>query len=336
MSLCFDPADEQRLARGWPNLIEAVDGDPRDRTPAKTAMKAQTAIDPVHYTVWPRQSLVRYLRAETAALGATGKTYDVIRANRRAAAEKGAADASPMSPGEAIDALGQMMKKSDEIYPFQTDAFVYGVETIAGTDAVLEAIAAEARPGPDGPLVSCLAATAFLLMRASPKVAKAVRATLAGVLPRLKGDRAEALDRALGGVAAVKRSIGKWVVLDSGGGLLSRPPIEFASDDADWVREAVTRADAKAAMSVRVAWLGGPATLAGLSSRKWPARQMPSVVRDFGMLRAPEVVDLMASLLGKTSVKNAPIEWLRAHADYARPILAKSRSAMAQAALKQL
>jgi hypothetical protein len=63
---------------------------------------------------------------------------------------------------------------------------------------------------------------------------------------------------------------------------------------------------------------------------------MPAVVRDFGMLRAPEVVMFMASLLGKSSVKDASLEWLKSHASYARPILEKAKTDDAKRALREM
>jgi hypothetical protein len=44
----------------------------------------------------------------------------------------------------------------------------------------------------------------------------------------------------------------------------------------------------------------------------------------------------MASLVGKSSVKDAPATWLKAHADYARPILVKDKSPAAKLALREL
>ncbi len=76
--------------------------------------------------------------------------------------------------------------------------------------------------------------------------------------------------------------------------------------------------------------------LALLPTRKWPAVQMPAVVRDLGMIRAPEIVTFMASLVGKSSVKDAPITWLCAHADYARPVLDKSKTDAAKLVLRKL
>jgi hypothetical protein len=98
----------------------------------------------------------------------------------------------------------------------------------------------------------------------------------------------------------------------------------------------VSKADKKLPMCVRLAAIGGSPVRAGLEARKWPARQMPSVVRDFGMIRDPAVAKLMLSLVGKASVKDGPLAWFRAHADYARPLLEKQTSVVAKGVLHQL
>jgi hypothetical protein len=346
MGICFDPKDDEKLARGWPNLASPIDDDKADKAAAKAAMKAHNACDPVHFTAWPRNVLMRFLRAKRASLDADGD-YDARRAQAAELAEKAVREDAPLSGDEAIEALHRMFAKSDEIYPFQTDAFVYGVESIAGTDAVLGAITEEidgTKKEPSSAMIHMVAATAFLLLRASPAAAKRARATLEKVHARAPksprgewGEYYQSLDLSLQGAAAVRRTTAgaDWSALDGGMGLIGRPDIEYA-DDAALVREMVAKADDDAPMSVRVAHLGGVATLAGLADRKWPARQMPAVVRDFGMIRAPEIVELMLSLLGKTSVKDAPMKWFETHASYAKPLLAKSKASMAKSVLRQL
>jgi hypothetical protein len=145
----------------------------------------------------------------------------------------------------------------------------------------------------------------------------------------------ETIDYVTTGSAGVKRTMGKWVPLQVQP-LYTCASLDFAADDPEYVREMVAKAEKKEPMSVRVAWIGGPSVLEGLSLRKWPAAQLPSIVRDFGMLRDPEIVTLMLSLVGKSSVKDAPLTWFREHADYARPILENRKDATAKMVLRQL
>ncbi len=347
--ICFDSKDDELLAQGWPHLAKPIDGHKADKAPGKAALKAHGACDPIYFTEWPRQTLSRFLRIEASAVMAPGKTYDERMAQMNELATKASEDASPLLAAEAIDGLTQMFRKSEEIYPFQSCAFVYGVETIAGTDAVLDVLARELDACTPKSVTtaktSMAQAVGFLLLRASPPCAKRTRAALdktyaAANAQKTKSEdfqsHVEALDCALHGADAVRRSVsGDWVDLDVAFGLGSTPPIHFA-DDPKLVQKLVARADATGPMSVRVAFLGGPSVLSGLARRKWPAAQIPSVVRDFGMIRAPEVVELMLALISKSSAKDGPIHWFRSHADYARPLLTKAKSDTAKAVLRQL
>ena len=330
----FDKADEEKLARGWPNLIVTVSGV--EKTAGRSALKAFGAIDPVYFTEWPAPVLTRYLRAKLATLKARKRSDEWDELAKAACAEPAA-----LTAAEALDCVKRAFDESDDIYPFQTEGIVYGAEAIAGTDAVLDAITAKVAPfkgkEPSATQANMAATLGFLFLRATPAAAKSARAKLAKASSTKDQEYATALDLSLHGTAAARRAVAgaNWVGLDGGMGLIGRPELEYC-DDPDFVVEKVKSAKRDQSMSVRVAWLGGSETLANLASRKWMARQLPAVVRDFGMIRAPEVVDLMLSLVGKSSVKDGPINWFRAHADYAEPILSKAKSDIAKGVLRQL
>lgn len=341
--LCFDEKDERKLARGWPNLIVPVDGLAQDKRPAAAAERAWGAIDPIYFTEWPRLTLHRYLHA------AMQTVYVQYTEQHWAAIQAGFQEADPPEAKDLLDALRRLFREGYDTYQFHERAFVYGTETLAGTDATLATIidemvhftVPETNPGLNHICRASLADTThFLMLRASPAAAKAAREGLAKAAafsgPRKGYDEYfEALDYVANGAAAVKRCMGKWINLEVTAYSMGAGA-EYAGDDPEFVRECVKKADKKAPMSVRVAWLGGAATLDGLEARKWRAAELPSVVRDFGMLRDPNVVNLMLSLVGKSSVKDGPIEWFRAHADYAKPLLAKKSTPAAKAVLRQL
>jgi hypothetical protein len=336
----FTPEDEEKLARGWPYLIVPVDGHKNDRTPTPSALKAWQVGDPVYFTEWPREVLHRYLRGGVATLFIDRVDSGIMQALETPGAP---------SADEALAAVERLFEEGYDTYNFKERDFVWGVETLAGTDATLGALVnAIERSKPhkkDGLNLLCRAAltetTAFLLLRASPAVAADARARMEQALakaPKTEGDyhySVEALDLALHGADAVRRTMGQTV-------LMGVPPLSFgatldyAADDPGYIREAVKKAKPKDPMSVRVAYLGGPAVLAGLEKRRWAAAQMPSIVRDFGMLRDPAVVGLMLSLLGKAALKGAPLAWLQGHADYARPVLEALGSPEAKKALAEL
>lgn len=339
MTLCFRPEDDEKLARGYPNMIVPVDGLNQDRAPAKSAMKWYMASDPIYFTEWPREVLHRILRvfADDAFKGGGGNG-DAMKALDT----NGPPDAKML-----LAAIGKMFETGKVNYAFHKRTLVYGTEVIAGTDATLMAIAnafaSSAWKTPAETLnESCrdtlIECVAFLFMRASPKVVKAAREKIVPLDPKVAKAYewcAQTIDRTLHGAAAVKRTITTRCGLELDA-LVSDASLELAGDDPDWVREMVAKAKPTEPMSVRVAHIAGPSVLADLEKRKWPAVKMPSIVRDFGMIRDPAIVTFMLSLVGKSSVKDAPLEWFRAHADYARPLLEKTRGDSAKAILRQL
>ena len=305
MTLCFRPEDDEKLTRGHPNWIEPVDGLAQDRAPAKSALKWYTASDPIYFTEWPREVLHRVLHffADDAFKKNLGD------------ATKSMEKSGPPDAESLLAAIAAMFETGHVNYAFHKRTLVYGTEVIAGTDATLMAIAnAFASSAWKVPaetlnesvrdtLVEC---AAFLFLRASPKVAKAARERIVPLEPSLAKEYewcAQAIDRTLHGAAGVKRARSR-VVLEVDA-LVPEASLELAGDDPDWVREMVAKAKPTQPMSVRIAHIAGPFVLADLSKRKWPSVKMPSIVRDFGMIRDPEIVSFMLSLVGKSSVKDA-------------------------------
>ena len=351
MGLCFTKEDDERLARGWPYLVVPVDGEKADKVAA--AQKAWRVSDPIYFTEWPRGTLYRFMNAGIE------NVFRSYPPERGGAAYKKLEDPTPPSAKTCLDALGRLFREGYATYSFEERDFVYGVETVAGTDATLGVLAAEIEafevprenPGLNHLTRAHLAEmVAFLLLRATPAAAKDARERIERALSPPVKDKItpkpgydlealnyyfDALDYALHGAAGVRRHTGKWVYLEVPA-LSFGATLDYAGDDPDYVRDMVPKADKKAGMSVRIPAIAGASVLAGLEARKWPAAQLPSIVRDFGMIRDPAIVTLMLSLIGKSSVKDGPMKWFQAHADYARPILQKTKSDVAKSVLRQL
>lgn len=342
MGICFTKEQDDALARGWPHLIVPVDGRKEDKTPT-AAENAWVKGDPTFWTEWPRKTLHRFVRFAT-----TPREKGDVAAGKAALAN----DSAP-STTECLDGLRWRVREAIAKQPFAYRNVVWAVEAIAGTDATLECITSEMETSyPTIPerMPACeavVSAASFLLLRASPSVAKSSRTRMEAIFAA-PHDAAQAyedyfgtLDFALHGAAGVKSFFAKypkWTVWLEVPALYCAGSLDYADDPA-FVRDVITKTDPRTlspGMSVRVAAAGGSAALARLAKCKWPAAQMPSVVRDLGMIRAPEIVTFIASLVGKSAAKDAPMQWLRAHADYARPILAKEKSNAATLALRQL
>jgi hypothetical protein len=333
VGICFTKEDDAKLARGWPYLIVPIDDGMKEKRAAAAAKKAWQVCDPIHFTVWSRPVLERYLRAAIDTLFVDQpKNFD---------------GPAPTAE-EALDGLRRMFREGYDTYRFKEAELAYGVEAIAGTDATLSVIADEIEHFKRGSTAgfnhdcrgTIAQTTAFMMLRASPKVVKDTRAKMEAALAKGSSNKTyedyyDALDYVLHGAKVLSSRPRKWWAMDLWQILGLGPTLDFAADDPKWVREQVAR-DPKGLISVRVAAIAGPSALEGLADRKWPARMLPSVLRDFGMLQDPQIVPFMLAYVGKSSVKDAPIQWFRAHADFAKPILAKMKTDSAKAVLRQL
>jgi hypothetical protein len=327
-------------------MARLVDGHPHDKNPAKSAQAWVESIDPKKYLAeWPREVAWRVLRAGPVVQFAKSTSgSNMLTKKTKAALET----AGPPSADEARASLAQVVSSMDEhTYEFKIWDFVYLTETILGADATLDAIAegfekskpSTARSG-GTPMESYVKkdvadTIGFLLLRAKKpaplrKRLEAQHARFDAIAKKSEDWAwcARTFDLSLNGAAAYKRGL-------AAGWRIDLRTLEHAHDDPDLVRDCVAK-EPKQSMTVRLAKIGGPSVLANLGTRKFSASALGPAVRDFGMVRAPEVVDFVLSLVGKSSVKDAPLEWLVAHADYARPIVQRSKSTTAKAVLARM
>jgi hypothetical protein len=348
-SLCFTKEEDARLARGWPHCVVFVDGHPHDARPLPSATAVVGNIDAKYRTEWPREVAYRFLRAGCITQFRKSNFADskLTKATREILETPG-----PMSKDEAKRALADAVVSCEQHYAFKVQDFVYGIEALIGSDDALDALvtgfeaSSTSLPASGGtPLHTyfktyAAGALGMMLLRASPSAkkkllprleAQAERFGAAGKKHRDWGWCGEHFDMSLHGAAGVKRVMTGSVQMDY---------LVYAHDDPDFVRDSAA-ALPKSAMSVRLVSIGGLALMKGLLARKFPAPALPSVLRDFGMIRAPEAAELALSLVGKASVKDAPLRWLVTHAELARPVVEEAakrgaKSAVAKSVLKQL
>ena len=320
-------------------MARLVDGN--EKTAAKSAQAWLGALDRKKYFAeWPREVAWRVLRVGPRTLLGADVTKPVLAA----LAQPGAPSADEVR-AKLVDVVAKM---DEHTYEFKVEDFVYLAEAMIGADATLDAIAEgfekskpkTVKPGAGTPMESYVkkyvaSTLGFLLLRAKKpaplrKRLEAQHARFAQMAK--KSDDwswcALTFDLALGGGAAYKRAL-------AGGWRIDLRTLEHAGDDPALVRDCVAK-EPKQAMTVRIPTIGGVGVLANLSKRKFSASELESAVRDFGMIRAPEVVDFVLGLVGKSAAKDAPMKWFEAHADYARPFVAKSKSPAAKAVLSKL
>jgi len=341
-SLCFTPAQEQLLERGWPHQVAFVDGHPHDVRPLKSATAAVGNLDARYRTEWPREVGYRFLRA--------GCITQFRKSNFEGSKLTKATEALLSTPGPlerdvAMRSLADAVVSCPEFYAFKVQDFVFGMEALLGTDDALDALvtgfesASTSLPDSGGTALHtyfkthAAGAIGFMLLRASaaakkrltPRLlAQAERFADAGKKHRDWRSCGDHFDMSLNGAAGVKRTMTRGVQMDY---------LPYAHDDPDFVRDSAM-AEPKRPMSVRLVKIAGLSLMKGLIARKFGAPTLPSVMRDFGMIKSEETVQLALSLVGKSSVKDAPIKWLIEHKDFARPFVqdAARRGAKAELA----
>jgi hypothetical protein len=327
-------------------MVRLVDGHVHDKNATKSALAWLATIDPKYRSEWPREVANRAMRV--------GPVVQFVKSSQPSnaitkASQKAIETAGPLSKDEARAKLFDVVCKLDEhSYEFKVAEYVYLIETVIGADAALDAIAEGfekskpqvVKPGAGTPMESYIkkyvaGTIGFLLLRAKKsaplrKRLEAQHARFATIAK--KSDDWEwcalTFDRALNGSAAFKRQL-------AAGWKTSLAYLDHVNDDPDLVRDCVKK-EPKQSMSVRLAKLGGAGVLEGLVKRKFSSPELVAALRDFGMVKSPEVVELALSLVGKSALKDAPLEWLVAHADYAKPIVQRSKTTTAKAVLARL
>lgn len=343
--ITFTEEEQALLDRGWPRMIRLVDGHPHDENPERAVLSwLETTREDRYRSEWPREVAYRAIRLgpQFRAKHGTVAPTKIGKNELRLAAKAG-----PPSVDETRAILVKRVATfSGGASDQRATDDVYLAETTLGADATLDAIAegfeawkpgARADPWKNA-YKNGVASTIGFLLRRSQRAKKHI-ARLDEQLARARALHAKAphvwrmlvgyLDASLHASAGVARFLGAhrhsllWA--------------EYAHDDPAFVRKSVDECEKSAPMFVPVVAIAGPYAMRGITKRKWYAADLPAVMRDFGMIRAPETVELALSLVGRTTVKDAPAKWTASHADYAMPIveaLARKGNAKAKAVAK--
>jgi hypothetical protein len=305
--ITFTTEEQALLDRGWPRMIRLVDGHPHHKNPEKAALAwGSTWRGDVHHSEWPR---------EAAAIAVRVGPRISPRGKRR-----------KLHAGEPAELLSRQIGvlSGSSTYEHARE-WVFLVEAHVGADATLTAIADGFESMRGEPrdhfglhfAVGAASSVGFMLLRANDAKKhaarlEAFRSKLAGRKPMWE-TLAGYLDASLDGRAGLDRWLGP-----------SRRNViaaEYAHDDASYVRACVDESEPSMPFSVRLVAIAGPAVMKNITRRKFYAGDLRAVVRDFGMIRSPETVDLMLSLVGRTTAKDAPASWFASHADFAMPIV---------------
>ena len=341
-TLCFDPADDVLLARGYPHLARLVDGHADDRKPAAAALKVVNRPASIHarYRIdWPRKVAEHFVRAARSKEFQAWTNMEVPAA--------AVAQGGPVLADEARELLHRTVATPGCTFLARYESLVYVLEAMVGTEVVVEAIleALEALPdarwlvetsGPDRKGGGMAFVLGFLFLRVAPERAadqrdrlrrlyERVRVAIAAVGKSESWELTNGVEMVCEGSKARKcQSPGPYTYLDR---------YIFADDDLDLLRRVLGSKDTVySTLDVRFVYHLGPEALT-LMKKAPMAAYVPAFLTDIGMIRAPEVLDKMVELFDKSSAKGIPAQWLRAHADYARPILQSRKSERATMAL---
>jgi hypothetical protein len=137
--LFFDPADAERLRRGWPYTL-VLDPSHKDNKRAAAATTSFIeAIDPKYFAVMPDEVARRFLRTGcvTQFRPRPGLTSSQAMT---ACTEAAIADGAPVLADEALALLREALRASREIYEFKVSTFLFTVEQIAGSEATVVAL----------------------------------------------------------------------------------------------------------------------------------------------------------------------------------------------------
>jgi hypothetical protein len=327
-SICFSPAEDELLAAGWPYMVTFAEGHRDDKRPEQAALTAARR-GSKYGGRWPREVLYRYLRGKVALrFDRDALQRDVPPRNYTRAVGVAGAPSKAEAKAWLQDGIGTFATEDTE----SVSSFVFGVETILGADETLDAIATgfeATTPKPDrrGYLIykpafkqSVAETVAFLFHRAG-------RSARAKYEPRFlqeqaRYERAGQKDADVGVVAeGFKLSLARAAGIKKWPGRAGAALLDYAAEDPKWVLSQLL-AHPKNPCTVRTIAIAGLDGMEGLAGREFIPSSLGTVLRDFGMIRAPETVELVLSLLGRSSLKDEPLQWLLAHAPYAAPIVA--------------
>jgi len=317
MMHCHTPEQQRLYERGWPYVVELVDGHKDDKKPADSAANAFKG------TYWGKYH-VKWPRLTAKAFVGDGAPEQVV--------------------------AGLFEKNAPSNFNVVRHR-VFVLEALTSTDVVLEAIVrglesmGESRwmgkstdpfDSTDDVNPSLLAyLSGFLLLRSSKRESFTKRleavydATVKGGAPEGEHGVRGGLDLALHGNAGAARALAKshwqywyyYLNVDDAAVHLARLADNSKSD---WVPEA------------RILFLAGEKLLPVYTSKKAlrQGKRLPNILGDFGMFAHEGVLDLMIDMVGVKGAGDAPREYFEANAAWARPRLDKRARGSGERAVK--
>jgi hypothetical protein len=343
--LCFTRENDERLALGYPHMIELTD-EPLDAKKAQ-AFAAKAAYDTMPHRVrFPRVAAPHYVRVARA------QEFQGDRESPPPAAAF--ADGSPVSKDEARELVRTTIDADGVTFWAYHETFYFLLEALVGTETVVDAIldGLEALPpkritnelfnGRDRKTAGAAFLLGFMFLRLPPKARAPREKRLRALLDRSHALLAKTKKKTDGEIVpAIERVLDGWSAPSlSAGGYVYSSRYAFATDDLDRLRALLAEKETiydYGMLDVRFVYLLGPEIIDAIGKRRPKKEQLAVMLEDLGMLEHASVASLFLEYVGKPMAKDRPIKWFRAHADWAKPILKSMKNnASAKAVLSQI
>ncbi len=323
---CFEPAQDDDFAKGWPHVRRLTDASVEYHTVAAQRLMDADFDLKVH---WPRQVAAALVHAWGG-----GELFMLVPGERlyRDATQEAFWNAETPTPDQVRAYLRERLLRcplwsSDRA----TESFVLMLEALTSAELVATAIVEELEAMSLSQLHESATQPAwitfqlgYLLLRAPEAKASALKARMRRVLEEQAGLReggvmkvgiapshARSLLLVLDGAAAADRLTDKGVRWYT------------HATDAHTVKMRVSMHKGGGMPDVRLAYLGGADLLNKPLYQRWakmPARDQRWFFESVAPVRHRHVVTLMSNMLG-TPLKAPVVAWFQAHASYARPLL---------------
>jgi hypothetical protein len=324
---CFDAAGDEAFALGWPHIRRTVDV-PVDhkRFAAQRLLDTQfdLAID------WPHD-----LAASLVHSWGTGALFDMAPGSREF--RKATLMATWRTEAPSVDEVRSYIAARMERSPpwssdRATESFVLLMEALTTTewvlDAILDALESLSLSQLHEPLTQPAWITfqlGYLLLRVPEAKAKSSRTRMQALVR----DRAGVYEGSIMQVQQSASHVRSLLLVLQGAPIADR----FTDRGVRWYTHAVEHPKTVQTRvanhpgggnpDVRLAWLSDPDILHHPLYQRYPTmppRDQLWFQQCLAPVKHPEAVGLMAKLL-RTSARQPALDWLKQHADYAKPLL---------------
>ena len=342
-SLCFDPEHDRLLALGYPYLRFIEDPLPKAADAAKAARthaypKGKSKLR-LH---WPRNVAHRFLRTAASDYFQDWQGQAPVTPEDQALCDRDedvSADEARALIQRTVTIPGCTWSGRYEDQYFLTEE-LFGTEFVVNTildalDALPEELWKQPRP-PNRKAAHAARVLGFLFRRLPEAKREAARERLRSFVPRMQEGLAVDEDLPIAVDVVLNGSKARQLTRTHESHYIYLSSYIHAGDDPERLRAIAAHKDTiYTDLDPQIVYLAGHEIFDVLGKHRPAAREIPGFIEEIGKFKHPTVVTLMVELIGRPTSKALPMDWLRAHEDFARPHLdqlAKGRGKLAEKA----